>query len=108
MYLWRVYFKPIWIRVGQGPTALAVGAGEIVLTFFLFSFSLFWETVRYRQPTNQCIILKLELLSWIRVGQGPTAGPTTLAVGASRVCLDIFVSSIISLFFLHFLGDSPI
>ena len=35
----------IWIRVGQGPTALAVGAGEGRLDFFfsrlsfLFSFS---------------------------------------------------------------------
>ena len=33
----------IWVRVGQGPTALAVGAGGVVWTFFsrfLFSFSL--------------------------------------------------------------------
>ena len=35
----------IWITVGQGPTALAVGAGEVVWTFllslsFLTSFSL--------------------------------------------------------------------
>ena len=32
-----------WIRVGQGPTAFTVGAGEGVWTFFLpsiFSFSL--------------------------------------------------------------------
>ena len=36
------------------------------------------------------------LLIWIRVGQGPTA----LAVGAGGSCLDIFPSSIISLFFL--------
>ena len=33
---------------------------------------------------------------WIRVGQGPTA----LAVDAGGSCLDIFLSSIISLFFL--------
>ena len=33
----------IWIRVGQGPTALAVGAGGGVWTFFLSSiFSLFF------------------------------------------------------------------
>ena len=36
----------IWITVGQGPTALAVGAGGVVWTFysplsFLSSFSLF-------------------------------------------------------------------
>ena len=27
----------IWITVGQGPTALAVGAGEVVWTFLLSS-----------------------------------------------------------------------
>ena len=60
----------IWITVGQGPTALAVGAGGVVWTFyshlsFLSSFSLSWEAARYRlkyclkgplhpkQPTNQ-------------------------------------------------------
>ena len=33
----------IWIRVGQGPTALAVGVGGVVWTFFLSSiFSLFF------------------------------------------------------------------
>ena len=44
----------IWIRVGQGPTALAVGAGggcldifSLVYRFSLLSPSL-WETVRYR------------------------------------------------------------
>ena len=61
----------IWITVGQGPTALVVGAGGGVWTF-LPSFILFsplspslWETARYRlkyclkgplrpkQPTNQ-------------------------------------------------------
>ena len=44
----------VWITVGQGPTALAVGAGGVVWTFFshlslLFFFSLsLWETARYR------------------------------------------------------------
>ena len=62
----------IWIRVGQGPTALAVGVGRGYLvnwTFFSrLSFSFYspslWETTRYRlkyclkgpsspkQPTN--------------------------------------------------------
>ena len=60
----------IWITVGQGPTALAVGAGggcldifTLIYPFFPLSPSL-WETVRYRlkycfkgplnpkQPTN--------------------------------------------------------
>ena len=61
----------IWITVGQGPTALVVGAGGVVWTFLLSSvlFSSLspslWETARYRlkyclkgplnpkQPTNQ-------------------------------------------------------
>ena len=58
-----------WITVGQGPNALAVGAGGVVWTFLLSSIlSLLcpslWETARYRlkyclkgplnpkQPTN--------------------------------------------------------
>ena len=73
----------IWITLGQGPTALAVGAGGGCLDIFtlIYPFSLLspslWETARYRlkyclkgplnpkQPTNQptmhavwgCIIL---------------------------------------------------
>ena len=44
------------------------------------------------------------LLSWIRVGKGPTA----LAVGAGGRCLDIFfLSSIIALFFLLLSGRRP-
>ena len=61
----------IWIRVGQGPIALAVGAGGGCLDIFtlLYPFSplspSLWETARYRlkyclkgplnpkQPTNQ-------------------------------------------------------
>ena len=61
----------VWIRVGQGPTALAVGAGggclDIFTLIYPFSFlsSSLWETTRYRlkyclkgslspkQPTNQ-------------------------------------------------------
>ena len=60
----------IWITVGQGPTALAVGAGggcldifNLIYPFFPLSPSL-WETARYRlkyclkgplnpKPTNQ-------------------------------------------------------
>ena len=44
----------IWIIVGQGPTALTVGAGggcfdifSLIYHFFLLSPSL-WETARYR------------------------------------------------------------
>ena len=59
----------IWITVGQGPIALAVGAGGVVWTFLLYLFSplspSIWEKARYRlkyclkgllnpkQPTNQ-------------------------------------------------------
>ena len=51
----------IWIIVGQGPTALAVGDGGGCLDIFSFvcHFSFLtpslWETARYRlkyQPTN--------------------------------------------------------
>ena len=43
------------------------------------------------------------LLIWYRVGQGPTA----LAIGAGGGCLDIFLSSFISLFFLPLSGRPP-
>ena len=39
----------------------------------------------------------------IRVGQGTTV----LAIGAGRGCLDIFLSSISSLFFLLLSGSQP-
>ena len=40
---------------------------------------------------------------WITVGQGPTA----LEVGAGGGCLDIFLSSILSLLFLPLFGRRP-
>ena len=40
------------------------------------------------------------LLIWIIVGQGPVA----LAAGAGGVCLDIFLSSVLSLLFLPLFG----
>ena len=61
----------IWITVGQGPTALAVGAGGGCLAIFILIYPFsplspsLWETARYRlkyclkgpinpkQPTNQ-------------------------------------------------------
>ena len=61
----------IWIRAGQGPTALAVGAGGGRLDIFTLDYPFsplspsLWETARYRlkyclkgplnpkQPTNQ-------------------------------------------------------
>ena len=44
----------IWIRVGQGPTALLVGTGGVVWTFFslIYPFSFLspslWQSARYR------------------------------------------------------------
>ena len=38
----------IWIIVGQGPTALAVGAGGGYLDIFILIFLPLWETARYR------------------------------------------------------------
>ena len=67
----------IWITVGQGSTALEVGAGEGCLDIFTldypFSLSL-WETARYRlkyclkgpldpkQPTNQSSAFELHYI----------------------------------------------
>ena len=67
----------IWVTVGQGPTALAVGAGGGCLDIFTLIYPFFplspffWETARYRlkyclkgplnpkQPTNQPIFFIL-------------------------------------------------
>ena len=41
----------IWIKVGQGPTALAVGAGGVVWTFFLsYIFSRFFLLLSGKRP----------------------------------------------------------
>ena len=77
----------VWITVGQGPTALAVGAGVGCLDIFtlIYPFSplspSLWETARYRlkyclkgplnpkQPTNQ---IHLEHgLYWVQSGVLP-------------------------------------
>ena len=68
----------IWVKVGQGPTALVVGAGGGCLDIFtlIYPFSSLspslWETARYRlkyclkgplnprQPTNQPTILNIQ------------------------------------------------
>ena len=80
----------IWIREGQGPTALAVGAGGGCLDIFTLDYTYcplspsLWETARYRlkyclkgplnpkQPTNQCSIPSLRCLdfptySWLNI-----------------------------------------
>ena len=78
----------LWITVGQGPSALTVGAGggcldifSLVYHFFFLSPS-FWETARYRQILSQ------------RAVKPKTTKPNQpikgLAVGAGGGCLDIF------------------
>ena len=77
----------IWITVGQGPTALAVGAGGGCLDIFTLIYPFFplWggRVVRWSWINFQ---VRGVLQVWIRVGQGPTA----LVVGAGGGCLDIF------------------
>ena len=52
----------IWITVGQGPTALAVGAGGGCLDIFtlIYPFSplspSLWETARYRLKCSQMAV----------------------------------------------------
>ena len=58
------------------------------------------RVVRWRWINFQC---RGVLLIWIIVGQGPTV----LAVGAGGCCLDIFLSSIISLLSLPLSGRWP-
>ena len=76
-HCWRLLL--VWMIVGQGPIALAVGVGGGVWKFFLSSiFSLhspsLWEMARYRlkyclkgplnpkQPTNQSPYLDFDYL----------------------------------------------
>ena len=121
----------IWIIVGQGPTALAVGAGRgcldiftLICPFSSLSPSL-WETARYRlkyclkgplntkQPTN--------CAGWVGWCDGPgqtsSAGasyildsrqePIALAVGADGVVWTFLLSSVLSLLFLPLFRRRP-
>ena len=58
------------------------------------------RVVRWSCVNSQC---RGVLLVWIRVGQGPAA----LAVGAGGGCLDILLSSVLSLLFLPLFGRRP-
>ena len=91
----------IWIIVGQGPIALAVGAGGGCLDIFslIYHFSFlspsFWETARYRlkyclkgplspkqptnQPTEERAKTKCDKKNW---GKGGGGNPTTLTVSS--------------------------
>ena len=78
----------IWSIVGQGPTALAVGAGGGCLDIFslVYHFSFLSGGGRL---VRRCWINfqgRGVLLLWIIVGQGPIA----LAIGAGGGCLDIY------------------
>ena len=72
----------IWITVGQGPTALAVGAGGGCLDIFTLIYPIsplspsLWDTARYRlkyclkgplnqnnQPTNQLLFYVYQSLN---------------------------------------------
>ena len=89
----------IWITVGQGPTALAVGADGGCLEFLLSSIlsplsPCLWETARYRlkyclkgplnpkQPTNQpCILETFKIVIY-------------LPLGTSTLCLKALLKSV--------------
>ena len=72
----------IWMKVGQGPTALALGAGGGCLDIFSLVYPFpplspsLWETARYRlkyclkgplnpKPTNQKSLIKKRVKSFI-------------------------------------------
>ena len=72
----------IWITVGQGPSALAVGAGGDCLDIFTLIYPFFplspslWETARYRlkyclkgpfnpKPNNQPISVDASHCYWV-------------------------------------------
>ena len=105
----------LWITVGQGPSALAVGAGGGCLDIFTPIYPFFplspslWGTARCRlkyclkglfipKPTNQP-----NLTFCITVGQGPTA----LAVGVDGAVWTFLLSSILSFLFLPLFGRQP-
>ena len=84
----------VWIRVEQGPTALAVGAAGGCLDIFtiIYPFSSLspslWETTRYRlkyclkgslspkttnQPTNRLVVLEKKSSEWFLPYMGMAA-----------------------------------
>ena len=77
----------IWIIVGQGPIALAVGAGGGCLDIFslIYHFSFLWGWSGGAKVLGKLPVRGRPTIL-ITVGQGPTA----LAVGAGGGCFDIF------------------
>ena len=85
----------IWMRVGQGPTALAVGAGggcleifTLIYPFCLLSPSL-WETARYR--LKYCLKGPLNLKQ--PTNQPPCTQPTSAAKEATKMYYKFRVTS---------------
>ena len=97
----------VWIRVGQGPTALAVGAGGGCLDIFTLVYP-FSSLSRGGRVERRCWVnfqCRGVLLVWMTVGQGPIA----LAVGAGGGLFGHFFSHLSFLFsFSLSLGDGPI
>ena len=86
----------IWIIVGQGPTALAVGVGggcldifTLIYPFFPLSPSL-WETVRYR--LKYCLKGPLKL----KTTNQPTTEGHEFSIGTLHVILWYFVGSLVA------------
>ena len=95
----------IWIIVGHGPAALAVGAGGDCFDIFslIYPFPRGWSG--RVKVLGKLSVPGRPTCVWMIVGQGPIA----LAVGAGGCCLDIFFSHLSFLFsFSLSLGDGPI
>ena len=86
----------IWIIVGQGPAALAVGAGGGCLDIFSLVYRFPFLSPYHGWSGGAMVLGKLPVPGrptiLITVGQGPIA----LAVGAGGDGLDILLSSIFS------------
>ena len=100
----------IWITVGQGPTALAVGSGGGCLDIFTLIYPLsplspsLWETARYRlkyclkgplnpkQPTNRLPKRQRKIKEMIDekiMSKQPLPTPTASAVGPRSTTIKI-------------------
>ena len=98
----------IWITVGQGPTALAVGGGCLDIFTLIYPFSPLSPFLGGGGSGGAMVLGKLPVPGRptisITVGQGPTA----LAVGAGGGGLDIFILIYPFSSFSLSLGDGPI